>query len=449
MDRDTIEPNVGNGRANAEAWVEYYQTHAAPNTHVYDTVWDVEAPATGPFFTDVDGNVLMDFTSQVAAVPLGFNNPHVLERMGEFDLEIDPLKIAGSAYYAGQSGSPGDASLPTPGRLMEELLDVTTHYDMEAVFLSNSGAEAVENAMKICYHNGGHRAATFQNAFHGRTLGALSLNRSKQVHRRGYPEVPGVISVPYCTCEDACTCGWQTDGPGGNALSDQLDPDQGALDPEELAFIVLEPVQGEGGYRIPNDEFVADVAEIRDTHDVLVISDEIQAGLGRTGEMWGVDHLDLTPDVITCAKGLRVGATISRRDVFPTERSRIASTWGGGDLIHSLQGFLTLEVIREQNLLENVRRRGQQLCDRLRELDVSGITDVRGRGLMIGVEFETKAQRDAVNQENFERGLLTLGCGYKTLRLLPPLDSTEREIDLAADILAESIEATAAEAVPR
>jgi 4-aminobutyrate aminotransferase len=169
------------------------------------------------------------------------------------------------------------------------------------------------------------------------------------------------------------------------------------------------------------------------------VSDEIQAGLGRTGEMWGVDHLDLEPDVMTCAKGLRVGATVSRSDVFPEDQSRIASTWSGGDIINSLQGYLTLEAIREQNLLENVRTQGDRLVEQLADADPAGAEDIRGRGLMIGVEFESKEQRDAVHEAAFERGLLTLGCGYKTLRLLPPLDVTEREIDLGADLLLDAI----------
>ncbi len=167
--------------------------------------------------------------------------------------------------------------------------------------------------------------------------------------------------------------------------------------------------------------------------------------MGRTGELWAVDHLELTPDVIAAGKGLRVGATISRSDVFPEETGRLSSTWGAGDILASLQGALTLDVIHEQNLLANVRTRGEHLRHRLEELaaEHERLIDVRGRGLMLAVEFDTKAHRETVLEAAFERGLLTLGCGYKTLRLLPPLDVTEREIDLAMRLLEDSLEATA------
>jgi 4-aminobutyrate aminotransferase len=313
---------------------------------------------------------------------------------------------------------------------------------MDTVFLSNSGAEAVENAIKISYQNGGHRGVTFEGAFHGRTLGALSLNRSKTAHRKGYPEVGGVLSVPYCHCEGECRCGWRTDGPGGNVLADKLHPKRGNVDPDEVAFLVLEPVQGEGGYRVPNEAFVADVAAIRDHYDVAIISDEIQAGLGRTGERWGVDHLDLTPDVVTSAKGLRVGATVADEDLFPVEPGRLSSTWGAGDIVAALEGATTLDVIDDENLLSNARRRGRQVRERLADAAPDAVTDVRGRGLMLGVEFESRERRESVVSACFERGLLVIGCGHRTVRLLPPLDVTEREVDLGVDLFLDAVSAT-------
>ncbi len=443
MDRDTVEPQVETIPGNrAKQWAEHHHQFAATSTYVYEFVWDAQADAVGPFCTDVDGNVLLYFTSHVASAPLGYNNPHLLEKLREFDL-IDPLKIAGQDFYVSAGGSPSETELPGPTHLMEQLVSLTDHYDMDRVFLSNSGAEAVENAIKICYANGGTRAFTFDGAFHGRTLGALSLNRSKVVHRKHYPEIPGVVSVPYPSTEAEYERDWCTDGPGGNVVADKLDSEQGVIDPEEVAYIILEPVQGEGGYRVPHPDFARDLETLRERFGLLVIADEIQAGLGRTGELWAVDHLDLTPDVITSAKGLRVGATISRSDVFPSERGRISSTWGAGDLIAAMQGALTLETIREQRLLENVRARGEQLRTHLEERDLEGVIDVRGRGLMLAVEFDTKARREAVVTAAMQRGLLVLGCGYKSLRLLPPLDVTEREIDLGMDLFAESIDAVA------
>ncbi|MCU4754037.1 aminotransferase class III-fold pyridoxal phosphate-dependent enzyme [Halobacteria archaeon AArc-curdl1] len=445
MDRDTVEPSVETipGK-NASTWAEYHHQFAAPSTYVYEFVWDSTADATGPFCTDVDGNVLMDFTSHVAAAPLGYNHPAIVDKLEAFDLP-DPLKIAGQDFYVSAGGEPSDPDFPGPTQLLDRLVDLTSHYDMDRVFLSNSGAEAVENAIKICYASGGHRGITFDGAFHGRTLGALSLNRSKTVHRKGYPEVPGVISVPYPSTQEMYETDWCTDGPGGNVVADRLDPDQGVIDPDEVAFLILEPVQGEGGYRVPHPEFARDVEALRERFGLRVIADEIQSGLGRTGEMWAIDHLDLTPDVITSAKGLRVGATISRSDVFPEETGRISSTWGAGDLLASMQGVLTIDAIQEENLLENVRTRGEQFRSILEERDAPGVIDVRGRGLMLAIEFDTKDRREAVVDAAMERGLLTLGCGYKTLRLLPPLDVTEREIELGARLLFEAIDAVEAQ----
>ncbi|OVE86146.1 aminotransferase class III-fold pyridoxal phosphate-dependent enzyme [Natronolimnobius baerhuensis] len=447
MDRDTVEPSVETiPGERATRWAEYHHTTAAPSTYVYEFVWDASAPAVGPFCTDVDGNILLDFTSHVAAAPLGYNNPVLRDRLEEFDL-VDPLKIAGQDFYVALEGSdhPRETEFPGPSQLMDRLVAATDHYDMDRVFLSNSGAEAVENAIKICYASGGHRGATFEGAFHGRTLGALSLNRSKTVHRRGYPEIPGIIALPYPASREAYETRWLTDGPGGNVLADTLHPDTGVIDPDELAYVILEPIQGEGGYRVAHEAFARDLETLRERYGLKIVVDEIQSGVGRTGELWAVDHLELTPDVIAAGKGLRVGATISRSDVFPEETGRLSSTWGAGDILASLQGALTLDVIHEQNLLANVRTRGEHLRHRLEELaaEHERLIDVRGRGLMLAVEFDTKAHRETVLEAAFERGLLTLGCGYKTLRLLPPLDVTEREIDLAMRLLEDSLEATA------
>ncbi len=443
MDRDTIEPTVETiPGERARQWVEAHHATAAPSTYVYEFVWDTQAPAVGPFCTDVDGNVLLDFTSHVAAAPLGYNNPSVRDRLDEFDL-VDPLKIAGQDFYVSGGGSPDETAFPGPTQLMDRLVAMTDHYEMDRVFLSNSGAEAVENAIKICYAAGGHRAVTFEGAFHGRTLGALSLNRSKAVHRTGYPEIPGVISLPYPSTQKEYETRWQTDGPGGNVLADRLDPDQGVIDPDELAYVILEPIQGEGGYRPAHPEFARDLEAVRDRYDVYIVADEIQSGVGRTGELWAIDHLDLTPDVITSAKGLRVGATISRSDVFPQQTGRLSSTWGAGDILGALQGVLTIDTISEQNLLATVRDRGAYFRQRLdaHAESTPELIDVRGRGLMLAVEFDTQARRNAVLEAAFRRGLLTLGCGYKTLRLLPPLDVTEREIDLGMELLSDAIDA--------
>ncbi|EMA13821.1 aspartate aminotransferase family protein [Haloarcula marismortui] len=426
MDRDTAEPCVDSmpGPQSSE-WVEYHHETAAPSTYVYDFVWDITEDAIGPFCTDADGNVLLDFTCHVAASPLGYNNPKVLDRADEFDM-VDPLKIAGQDFYISTGGSPDETSLPGPAHLMDKLTDITSQYDFDTVFLSNSGAEAVENAMKICYDNceTPKYGITFDGAFHGRTLGALSLNRSKSVYRRKFPEISGIHDVEYSEA-------------GVERLRSKLDADTGHIPPEEVAFLILEPIQGEGGYRVPNPEFLSAVDDLCREHDIPIIADEIQSGVGRTGEMWAVDHYDIEPDVITSAKALRVGATVSRSDIFPSETSRLSSTWGAGDILGSMRGALTLAAIEDHDLLENAAEKGTYFMDRLREISAgrSLVEDVRGLGLMTALEFDTADRRDAVMETALQHGLLTLGCGQKSLRLLPPLDVTERELELCLDIL--------------
>lgn len=416
-----------------------HRANAATSTYMYDFVWDLAGAADGPFCTDIDGNVLMDFTSHVGAAPLGYNNPKIMERLREFDL-VDPLTIAGQDFYV--SGESVGSGFPGPTELMDRLTDITSHYGMDTVFLSNSGAEAVENAIKIAYdHTQGQYGITFEGAFHGRTLGALSLNRSKSVHRKHYPTISDVHDVPFCSdCGSdpaACECGFFTSD--SSQLREMLDPERGYVDPNEVAYLIMEPIQGEGGYRLPSEAFVEEIRALCDEHDLFLVADEIQSGVGRTGEMWASDHFPIEPDVIASAKALRVGATISREEVFPDEKARISSTWGAGDILSSAQGVLTLDAIEEHALLDNATERGRQATEQLQDANVGGIVDVRGLGLMLAVEFETKEMRDAVIDAALKRGLLTLGCGHKTLRLLPPLDVSEREIDLGCDLLLEAV----------
>jgi 4-aminobutyrate aminotransferase len=444
LDRDRAEPRVAElPGEKARERVDYHRSFAAPATYVYDFVWDHTAPADGPFCTDVDGNVLMDFTSHVGAAPLGYQNPKITEPMAEFDLP-EPAKIAGQDFYL-SAGDPADTQFPGPAELMDRLVEATSHYGMNTVFLSNSGAEAVENAMKICYDDtGGKYAITFEGAFHGRTLGTLSLNRSKEVYRREFPEVGPVHDAPFCrdrSCDPAtCGCGFFPDpqGEGPSALRRMLDPERGHVGPDEVAFLILEPVQGEGGYHVPSDAFMEEIAALCDEHDIHIVADEIQSGVGRSGELWASDHYPIEPDVITAAKALRVGATVASRDVFPEERSRLSSTWGAGDIAASLQGALTLDAIGEYGLLTNATERGRQATELLADADLPGVTDVRGLGLLLAVEFDSQERRDDVQEAAMQHGLLTLGCGYRTLRLLPPLDATEREIGLGVELLGEA-----------
>ncbi|WP_340099758.1 aspartate aminotransferase family protein [Salinibaculum salinum] len=445
MDRDSVEPRVsGFPGAGAKRWVEYHHEFAAPSTYVYDFVWDHTAPAIGPFCTDVDGNVLLDFTGHVGAMPLGYNNPKILDPLDSFDL-VDPLKIAGQDFYVrAGSDTASDPDIPGPAGLMERLTDISSHYGMDTVFLSNTGAEAVENAIKIAYdHTAGTYAITSEGAFHGRTLGALSLNRSKGVYRRNFPEIAGVHDTPFCTdrhcTPETCDCGFFHDN--SSWLREMLADGSGYVDADEVAYLILEPVQGEGGYRFPSEAFMDEIAELTAAHDIPLVVDEVQSGLGRTGEMWASDHYAIEPDVIASAKALRVGATIAREEVFPAEKSRLSSTWGAGDILGAAQGALTIDAIQEYDLLDNATERGEQAKALLREANLPGAVDVRGKGLMLAVEWETKDRREAVMEAALAEGLLTMGCGKKTMRVLPPLDATEREIRLGVELLSTAANA--------
>lgn len=445
MDRGTAEPQVDTIPGDKAArWVEFHHEVAAPSTNAYEFVWDVTAEAIGPFCTDIDGNVLLDFTSHIAASPLGYNNPSVKSKIDAFDLP-NPTKIAGQSFYSSGGWPPESPEFPGPVQLMDKLTDLTADYGLDTVFMSNTGAEAVENAIKICYDHtdGASQAITFRGAFHGRTLGALSLNRSRSVHRRDFPELAGIHDVPYCNdraCDvETCTCGFFHGESAPSLLSEMLHPKRGYLDPSDLAYLIIEPIQGEGGYRFPSPRFAEEIQRVCDRYDILLIADEIQSGLGRTGEWWGSDHYAFEPDVIASAKALQVGATISREEIFPDEKARISSTWGAGDILTALQAVKTIEVIQEENLLRNARKRGAQLKDRLREATSGTISNIRGNGLMVAIDFESKESLDQTIRAALERGLLTLGCGQRTMRLLPPLDVTAREIDLGAAVLLEAI----------
>jgi len=448
MDRNTAHPDVGAlPGPNGRKWVEFHGANAAPSEYSHEFVWDITREADGPFVTDVDGNVLLDFTCHIGAAPLGYNNEKITSKLREFDL-VEPMKIAGQDLYFGAGPTPEESDVPGSSHLMEKLTDVSSQYGMDTVFLSNSGAEAVENAMKIThdYRAPAKYGITFDNSFHGRTLGTLSLTKSKEVYTRHYPEISGIETVPFCAdrdcTPDTCDCGFFAGG--GSQLRNSLAPEGGHINPDEIAFLTLEPIQGVGGYRFPSEDFMQEVADVTDEYDIPLVVDEIQSGVGRTGEIWAADHYPIEPDVIASAKALRVGATISRSDVFPSEKNRLGSTFGGGDLLGSMMGTFTLEAIEEHDLLENATRRGRQAKELLRDESPEYVEDIRGKGLMLAVEFDTPDRRAAVVKESLKRGLLTLGCGKKTIRLLPPLDSSQREIELGVSIFLDAIDAVGA-----
>lgn len=220
-----------------------------------------------------------------------------------------------------------------------------------------------------------------------------------------------------------------------------LDPDIGLVDPAEVAFIIIEPVQGEGGYNLPSLDFIKEVSRLAKKHSIPLISDEIQAGMGRTGKWWAIEHFGITPDIITVAKPLRIGATLGRTELFPQQEYRISSTWGEGNALSSAIGYTVIEIIQRENLLANATQMGNYFLDQLRGLQLKYpfILDVRGLGLMDAIELDSRERRDQIVQKALRQGLLLLDCGYKAIRFLPPLDVRRREIDLALEILEKTL----------
>ncbi len=253
----------------------------------------------------------------------------------------------------------------------------------------------------------------FDGAFHGRTLGALSLNRSKAVYRSEVPRTSGIHDVEYSEA-------------GVERLRSKLDADTGHIPPEEVAFLILEPIQGEGGYRVPHPEFLSAVDDLCREHDIPVIADEIQSGVGRTGEMWAVDHYDIEPDVITSAKALRVGATVSRSDMFPSETSRLSSTWGAGDILGSIRGALTLAPSRTTTCWTTPPRSGRTswIGSANSRRAVRWSKTCGGLDLMTPLEFDTAGANAVMEPRSSTPPPLGVADSSPTP---PALDVTERE----------------------
>src|SRR5262245_8085037 len=392
----------------------------------------------GMVVTDVDGNTFLDFAAGIAVCATGHCHPQIVEAIQEQSSRL--LHLSGTDFY-----------YPQLSELAQKLAEIAPGPGEKKVYFGNSGTEAIEAALKLArYATGRNRFIAFYGAFHGRTLGALSLTASKPVQRRGFgPLLEGVTHVPYpycyrCpeqpangVCHPACV----------RVIEDQLF--KTILSPEEVAAIVFEPIQGEGGYIVPPPEFFEELKRLSKQHGILLIADEVQSGMGRTGKMFAVEHFDIEPDIIVLAKGiasgLPLGAIVARAELMSWPPGSHASTFGG----NPVSCVAALETIRllEAELIENAATIGEHLLQSLRKLMTrcSVIGEVRGRGLMIGIElvknFATKekavAWRDLAVQRCFEKGLLILGCGENTLRLMPPLIVNRAQADAALEVLEE------------
>jgi len=377
----------------------------------------------GPWIYDVDGNRFLDFMAGIAVAATGHAHPHVVKAIK--DAADKFLHICGTDFY-----------YETFAAMCERLAGYLPEMGPKKVFLSNSGTEAVEGAIKLARaHTKRQNIIAFKGAFHGRTLGAISLNASKVGQRAFFgPLVPGVFHAPYPTEAQPDAAGW---------IERELF--KGLVHPSEVAAIFIEPILGEGGYVVPPRAALQGLRELCDKHGIVLVFDEVQSGIGRTGTMFAAEHFGVMPDVICSAKGIAsgmpLGAIIARESVMTWPRASHGSTYGGNPVCCAA-GLATLDVV--EPLLGHVKTVGAAMVERLRAISERHpvIADVRGVGLMIGAEFRIPKTGEAaaeyvaaLEQLAFRKGLLLLSCGVSTIRFAPPLVLTEAEAMVGLDVL--------------
>ena len=390
----------------------------------------------GSFVYDVDGNSYLDFMAGIAVTSTGHAHPKVVKAIQDAAAKF--LHICGTDFYY--------ESMVT---LCENLSNIVKPYmGPSKVFLTNSGTEAVEGAIKLArYHTRRTKIIAFRGAFHGRTMGAITLNSSKPAQKAHFgPLLPEIYHLPYSNpyrcayknektwCEQNCVC--------GKKLEDEWFTSHFA--PEEVAAIFVEPIQGEGGYVMPSKKFLQDLRSICDRHGIVLVFDEIQSGIGRTGDMFAAETLGVTPDIILSAKGIAsgmpIGAIIAKTSVMTWGRGTHGSTYGGNPVCCAAANA-TLEIIGAE--LPNIRKTGKFFIEELTKLQKKhpAIGDIRGVGLMIGAEFILADGSPAteyvgkLEQLAFRKGLLLLSCGKSTIRFAPPLVITQDEITVGLEIL--------------
>lgn len=395
----------------------------------------------GSFVKDPDGNVFLDFSSGMFVMNYGYSHPYIVEQVKK-QLEKLP-HFAGTHYYY-------ELQL----ELAEKLMEITPGDFKKQVFFANSGAESVEAAFKLTrWHTRKPLMISYQGAFHGRTYGAQSLSSGKAQHRKHFaPMVPGVHFMPYPYCY---RCPFNGEYPGCDFqcveyIRESLEHD---VPPEDVGAVIVEPIQGNSGYITPPPEYYPMVKEICEEHDWLFISDEIQAGLGRTGKNFAIEHWGVEPDIATVAKALSggtvpIGATIAREEVMDWEPDSHASTFGG-NLLGCAAGLAGLELMERENLVEGADKKGKFIEKRLKEMEEKFeiVGDVRGKGLMRGIEIvedsETKEfaeeKRDEIIQESLNRGVIIFAGGKSSIRLAPPLTTSKEVLGKGLDLVEEAL----------
>ncbi len=388
----------------------------------------------GAMIEDVDGNIFLDFAAGIAVVATGHCHPEVVAAIQKQAAEL--IHISGTDFY-----------IPNMVELAQKLAQIAPGAEPKKVYFGNSGAEAIEAAMKLArYHTHREKFIAFYGCFHGRTMGALSLTASKAVQRKGFGSlIPGVFHAPYPHPYRGVT--------SADCLAFiERELFRHLVDPSDVAAIFVEPIQGEGGYAPAPAEFLKGLQHIGQKHGILIVSDEVQCGMGRTGKWWAGDHSGFEPDIVCVAKGIASGmplsAMIARASVMDWKPGAHASTFGGNPVCIAA-ALATIKLIEgtapQGGLMANAKSVGDFLLKRLADWPAKHklVGDVRGKGLMIGVELvldkKTKERahdlRDKIVDMAFQKGLLLLGAGENTVRIAPPLLIDEEQAEFAAGVL--------------
>jgi 4-aminobutyrate aminotransferase len=393
----------------------------------------------GAVIEDVDGNLFLDCNAGIAVTSTGHAHPKVVAAVNQQAGEL--LHYSASDFY-----------LPVYSQMCEALAATAPIDGRVRVFLTNSGAEAVEGALKLArYATRRQYVISFFGAFHGRSYGAMTLTASKAKYHQGFgPLVPGVLHAPYAFSRRDPQTGERSHDPGEtfDYLENTLFRYEVA--PSEVAAVFVEPILGEGGYIVPPWEWLVRLRELCDRHGILLVADEVQSGMGRSGRLWAIEHAGVSPDILVSAKGiasgLPLGAFMARADLMERWTAGAHGSTYGGSPVPCAAGLATLEVIESEDLLANAVEQGEILLDGLRALwreHPRLITDVRGVGLMIGVELRTSELADQVQTSSFERGLLVLGCGDSSIRISPPLVIERERAQTALKLFGDAVAAVA------
>ena len=422
----------------AKALIERDRAVISPSyPRIYPFVMD---HGRGSEVWDVDGNRFLDFAAGIAVVSTGHSHPEVVRAIKE---QVEKfIHISSDFYHASWV------------ELGEKFNQIAPFEDDAVSFMTNSGTESVEAAIKLArFHTKRSQFIGFLGGFHGRTYGSLSFTASKPIYHDGfYPLMNGVVHVPFPDPYRPVLQPLQGEDNGKTVVRYLEDQILGKLLPvEQVAGILVEPIQGEGGYVIPPAGFFPALRDLCDRHGILLIADEVQSGMGRTGKWWAIEHFGVEPDIICIGKGIAsgvpLGAMVARKSVVTWPKGSHGNTYGGNPIACSA-ALASIGLIEDQ-YIQNATEVGEYTLDALEEIKVRhpSIGDVRGIGLMIGVEFvEDKGSRKPAHdlQERvidlaFERGLLMLGCGRSTIRISPPLSVSRAEIDEGLTIFERAI----------